>query len=512
MRERINKPKVFLSHSSRDKGFINKLAQDLHRCHIDYWLDTEEIRDGRPWLKVIFEDGIPTCDAVIVYLTEYSINSKMVEKEMDATFVEQLSEGGIIVLPYVSREELRAKLRADVKTLHCREWNEENYYSVLPTVVAEIWRSYTERIVGTAILHEKNKRLESELELKRVQERYEITVFTASEEREFNYLRQRLDRDIEIALGLYHQEKGKGDLRKVGEEIYKANLLSLLIHYVSEGAHTFRRSSIELLTHERLEKDFPHVARPEDVKAHSFGSIKENIALEFQTYGLARVKEVETYEPAEHYCEFTDKMYRFKHWLEYNGVLPIISFEKVKMENIQQKEPRGKDEELSYVVEIDEEVSFQDRRNKWRATEDGVRDAEQHVGRLYDELERLVTLSNEKLTNIKVDINRRDENHCVISSRRQSLSFKWECNNPTSLDSSRLSVEGYESKSESDSNSEAAEQHRNYQTEYTIDMQRDSVIVWRGKSENQALTSEELAARFLSYLLGSVRRSAVHKD
>jgi hypothetical protein len=182
------------------------------------------------------------------------------------------------------------------------------------------------------------------------------------------------------------------------------------------------------------------------------------------------------------------------------------------MENIQQKEPRGKDEELSYVVEIDEEVSFQDRRNKWRATEDGVRDAEQHVGRLYDELERLVTLSNEKLTNIKVDINRRDENHCVISSRRQSLSFKWECNNPTSLDSSRLSVEGYESKSESDSNSEAAEQHRNYQTEYTIDMQRDSVIVWRGKSENQALTSEELAARFLSYLLGSVRRSAVHKD
>ncbi len=102
MRDRINKPKVFLSHSSLDKGFIDKLAQDLRRCHIAYWLDTEEIRDGRPWLKVIFEDGIATCDAVIVYLTEHSINSKMVEREMDATFVEQLSESGIVILPYIS--------------------------------------------------------------------------------------------------------------------------------------------------------------------------------------------------------------------------------------------------------------------------------------------------------------------------------------------------------------------------------------------------------------------------
>jgi hypothetical protein len=512
MRERINKPKVFLSHSSLDKRFIDTFAQDLRRCHIDYWLDTEEIRDGRPWLKVIFEDGIPTCDAVIVYLTEASIASKMVEKEMDATFVEQLSESGIIVLPYVSREELRGRLRADIRALHCREWNEENYHSVLPTVVAEIWRSYTERIVSTVVLQEKNRRLVSELELKRVQERYEATVFTASEEREFSYLRQRLDRDIEVALGLYHQEKGKGVERKVGEEIYKTNLLSLLIYYVNDGAHTFRKSNIEFVLHEKLNKDFPSVTRPEGVKSHPFGSIRENVVLELQTYGLARVKEVETYDPAEHYCEFTDKMYRFKHWLEYNGVVPVVSLERVKVENVQKKESEEEDRELAYVAEIDEEVSFQDRRNKWRTSEEGVLDAKQQVRRLYDELERLVKLSNEKLTNIKVNITRRDENHCVISSRQQSLSVKWECNNPTSLENSQLLVEGYESKSEADVNSELTEQHRNYQTEHTINMQRDSVIVWRGKSENQALTSEELAARFLSYLLSSVRRSAVYKD
>jgi len=105
MTTRINKPKVFLSHSWENKQFIEKIAADLRRCGIDYWLDKEEIRDGRPWLKMIFEDGIPTCDAVIVYLTEQSIRSQMVQKELDAAVVQQLSEGGVTLLPYVSEAE-----------------------------------------------------------------------------------------------------------------------------------------------------------------------------------------------------------------------------------------------------------------------------------------------------------------------------------------------------------------------------------------------------------------------
>ena len=82
--EKRNKPKVFLSHSCLDKPFIERLANDLRKCQIEPWLDSEEIRDGKPWLKVIFEDGMPTCDCVIVYLSENSLNSKMVQKEIDA--------------------------------------------------------------------------------------------------------------------------------------------------------------------------------------------------------------------------------------------------------------------------------------------------------------------------------------------------------------------------------------------------------------------------------------------
>ncbi len=90
--------------------------------------------------------------------------------------------------------------------------------------------------------------------------------------------------------------------------------------------------------------------------------------------------------------------------------------------------------------------------------------------------------------------------------------MKWECKYTDSLADSMLVVEGYESNSDADVKSELTEQHRNYQSEFTIDLRRDSVIAWRGKSENQDLTSEELAARFLSYLLGSIRRGSMYKN
>lgn len=511
MRERINKPKVFLSHSSLDKGFIDRLAQDLRRCHVDYWLDTEEIRDGRPWLKVIFEDGIPTCDAVIVYLTENSINSKMVEREMDATFVEQLSESGIHLFPYVARAELRGRLRADIRTLHCREWNEVNYHSMLPTVVAEIWRSYMERVVGAAVLQEKNKRLESELEVKRMQERYETTVFSASEEREFSHIRQKLDRSVELIISLYHKGEGKGKQRHIGEEVYAVNLLSSIIFYVDSGYHSFRKRDIAFTLTERANEE-TSTDRPDGVTGSAFGEIKENLTLELQTYGLARFVELDNFHHQDHRCEFTDKMYRFKYWLDYNSVATDLSLERREVKSVAASEPAGEDAELSYAAQIDEEVSFQDRRERWLTTEEGVLDADKQILRLHEELERRVKKSNEKMSNIKVEFIRNDDNHCVISGRGHRLSIRWELKHDDSLVDAMLAVEGYENKSLEDEDAELTEQNKKYHSEFTLDLRKGSGPVWLGKSEREDLSSGELAARLLSYLLGSIRSSAVYKS
>jgi hypothetical protein len=103
----LKKPRVFLSHSSKDKKFIERLSSHLRKSKIEPWLDTEEIRDGKPLLKVIFEDGLPTCDIIIVYLTENSIKSRMVEKEIDAALIAQLADNKISFIPYVNKVSFR---------------------------------------------------------------------------------------------------------------------------------------------------------------------------------------------------------------------------------------------------------------------------------------------------------------------------------------------------------------------------------------------------------------------
>lgn len=507
MRERINKPRLFLSHARKDVAFIERIENDLRRCQVLTWRDQYEIRDGQPWMSAIFEDGIPTCDAILAYFTENSLGSSMVAKEVDSAILRRLSDSKVAFLPYVKDDATRGKLRVDIQTLQCRAWNDENYHEILPSVVAEIWRSYFERNVENAVATERARRLELELELQNLR-LDNSSVFTPSEEKEFSYLRRQLDRDIEVALTLNRQEKENGSARVVGKEVYRASLLGILLNYIGRGAHTFSKSSLEVILYEHMGEVSPPASRAEGVKAHPFGSIKENLALELQVYGLARVKEADDYDPTGHFCEFTDKMYRFKYWLDFNGIVPHLSLESVRVENVAEGDPEGEDRDLSYVLTVDEDVSFLDRRNRWRTTEEGVLVARQQVARLHEEFDRLVKLRNEKMSSIKVVFDRKDESHCVISGRRSSLSIKWACKRDDSLEGAALAVEGYEGELAEDANADSAEQRRTYQTEFTLDLKRDSNVYWRGKSENEDLTSEDLAGRLLSYLLSTIRRSA----
>ena len=167
MESRLNKPRVFLSHSKADVPFIEKLYDDLRKCQIEPWLDSAEIRHGKPWLDAIFEEGIPTCDAVLVYFTEASLESKMVKKEMDAGILQQLKDKRVAFLAYVDDEDRRTKLRADIQALQVPVWNQANYSEVLPRAVAEIWRSYLERTVTSAVQEKHVNRLQAELELEK---------------------------------------------------------------------------------------------------------------------------------------------------------------------------------------------------------------------------------------------------------------------------------------------------------------------------------------------------------
>ena len=330
MNHKLNKPRVFLSHSKKDEKFIGKMYEDLRKCQIEPWMDTEEIRDGKSWLKVIFEDGIPTCDAVIIYFSENSITSKMVSKEIDAALVEQVSDKGIAFLPYVENERLRARLRSDIRSLHCRLWNDANYSEVLPSVVAEIWHSYLEKTVETAVMHERNRRLELQLEISRLKETNLNDIFLPSEDTDFKNIYKQLNKQVAITYDTWvRKESDRRGVKRIGKETFGLNLFDLLADYVKRGYHNLDYFRFVHTTSDFLkDRGYPRLTRGL-VGHYGNGTMNADYLVSMKAYGLTkRVQVIDSYGKTKHNEDFTEKLYRFLYWTEYNNYEPEESIVK----------------------------------------------------------------------------------------------------------------------------------------------------------------------------------------
>lgn len=90
--------RVFLSHSSTDKGLARRLARDLQDAHVDVWLDQWEIGVGAELVQTI-ERGVDEADFVIVLLTRASTGSYWVDREWRRKFEEELRTGRVAVVP-----------------------------------------------------------------------------------------------------------------------------------------------------------------------------------------------------------------------------------------------------------------------------------------------------------------------------------------------------------------------------------------------------------------------------
>jgi len=139
------KPRIFLSHSSKDKDFIEKLANQLRTARIDVWFDEWEIPPGESIRKKIFDDGIPNCDVFFVYLTEFSVDSYWVSRELDAMITTE-SENRISQMAlFVSKDEIRAKLSSDLRASNIPEFNEERYIAPFSNLLSRIWEIYLKK-------------------------------------------------------------------------------------------------------------------------------------------------------------------------------------------------------------------------------------------------------------------------------------------------------------------------------------------------------------------------------
>lgn len=94
---------LFISHSSKDKPFVKKLAKDLRESMVSIWLDEWELKPGDSLLGKISE-GIEKSYYLAIILSPASVESKWVTVELRAALTEQIHNEIIKVIPILYKD------------------------------------------------------------------------------------------------------------------------------------------------------------------------------------------------------------------------------------------------------------------------------------------------------------------------------------------------------------------------------------------------------------------------
>ena len=92
------KYKMFLCHSSDDKLFVDKLADDLQRSEINLWYDKWNIKVGDLLFNEI-DKGIEESKYLGIVISSSSLDSGWVERELNAGMIEEVEKKKVVVLP-----------------------------------------------------------------------------------------------------------------------------------------------------------------------------------------------------------------------------------------------------------------------------------------------------------------------------------------------------------------------------------------------------------------------------
>jgi len=96
-------PSIFLSHTSCDKPFVEKLARDLKRIGVNVWFDKWEIKVGESITWKI-EQGIRENEYLGIVLSPEALNSEWVKSELGSAWAKQMRIRKVIVLPILYRD------------------------------------------------------------------------------------------------------------------------------------------------------------------------------------------------------------------------------------------------------------------------------------------------------------------------------------------------------------------------------------------------------------------------
>jgi hypothetical protein len=90
--------RIFVSHASADKVFVDRLATDLVSHSIPVWYDKLDLRIGESVPGAI-NAGLSDSKYFAIVLSKASVSSRWVQEELNAALMRQVAQGGTFILP-----------------------------------------------------------------------------------------------------------------------------------------------------------------------------------------------------------------------------------------------------------------------------------------------------------------------------------------------------------------------------------------------------------------------------
>lgn len=112
--------KVFLSYDEGDKAVARRLAEALHDAGLDVWFDEWELYyDDSIILRT--EEGVAASDVLLVLLSQKSVKSNWVQKELNLFLARELNDRAITLIPILIEDCKVPSVLADRLNLDLRK-------------------------------------------------------------------------------------------------------------------------------------------------------------------------------------------------------------------------------------------------------------------------------------------------------------------------------------------------------------------------------------------------------
>jgi formylglycine-generating enzyme required for sulfatase activity len=123
--------RVFISYSRKDEAFARRLATDLDRLGADVWIDVDDIPPGMKWSTAI-QQGLDTCEVMIVIISPESMASRNVEDEWQAYLDDKK--------PLIPVRWRPARVHFQLRRIQYIDFHEQDYDKAFPALYSELHR------------------------------------------------------------------------------------------------------------------------------------------------------------------------------------------------------------------------------------------------------------------------------------------------------------------------------------------------------------------------------------